>query len=534
MPVQRQFKFRSPLEIYAPAKFESIPDAMARLASLDPARHLMVCEGRRVTRGEFGQRANRVANALLDMGLAHGDNVAILAPTSIEYLEVMIGTLRAGCCAVPLSGMSTPGQLKDMIDDSDARALFLGGDMGAGLAPVLAQLRGLLPSGLIALEAGAPGQPYEAWLARAPENAPGVKIAPDDAFNIIYSSGTTGVPKGILHDHALRWGVTHRLASAGFDDTTISITSTPLYSNTTAAGFYPVLATGGSLVLMKKFDAGRFLQLSQAERITHAMLVPVQIQRILAHPDFARTDLSSFRAKFCTSSPLQPDLKREAATRWPGGLMDNYGMTEGGVSCTLDVKAFPHKLHTVGKPAVGVDVRIIDAQGREVAKGEIGEIVGRGATMMVGYHKLPEKTTEILWESPEGELYFRSGDMGRFDEDGFLVLLDRKKDMIISGGFNVYAADLEAVLHQHSDVAESAVIGVPSEQWGEMPLALVVKRPGATIGTDELRDWANAKLGKLQRIAMLEFREELPRSSMGKVLKKELRAPYWEKTGRQI
>jgi acyl-CoA synthetase (AMP-forming)/AMP-acid ligase II len=534
-PQRRLYEARTPLEIYAPARFEAIPDAVARHAAAQPDKRLMLFEGRAVPWGEFDARVNKVANALLGLGLQRGDKVAVLAPTSVEYLEIIVGCLRAGGCIVPLSTMSTAEQLEGMINDSDARVLFLGAEMRELVEAALPRLSGLLPNGCIALDYSAAGmQSYEAWLAHAPASNPGMGIGPEDHFNIIYSSGTTGIPKGILHDHQLRWGIIHRMAGRGFDNSAVSIVSTPLYSNTTAVGFYPVLATGGSIVLMRKFDAGRFLELCQSERVTHAMLVPVQYQRIMARPDFDRYDLSSFRAKMCTSSPLRQDIKRQVAARWPGGMADSYGLTEGGGNCSLDVMAHPDKLHTVGKPVPGVDMRIIDEQGRELPQGEAGEIVGRGPSMMVGYYKQPQKTMDMLWRSPEGNTYFRSGDMGRFDEDGFLILLDRKKDMIISGGFNLYAADLEVVLAQHPGVADVAVIGVPSEEWGETPLALVVTKEGASIDAEAVRTWANSKLGKLQRISKVEFRKDLPRSTIGKVLKKELRAPYWEKAGRQI
>ena len=534
-PHARLYDALSPLQLYAPAKFEAVPDAVARNAAVHPERRLLLCEGRAVSWGEFDRRVNRVANALLAMGLKHGDKVAVLASTSIEYVEVIIGVLRAGGCIVPLSAMSTSEQLEGMIDDSDSRVLFLGAGMRPLAESFLRHLAGLLPGGRIAFDFEEDGvQAYEAWLAVVPDTNPGIPIGPEDHSNIIYSSGTTGIPKGILHDHQLRWGITYRFAGRGFDSSAISIITTPLYSNTTAVCFYPVFACGGSIVLMKKFDVKGFLELSQSQRVTHAMLVPVQYQRIMAHADFDRYDLSSYRYKFSTSAPLRLDTKRQIAARWPGGMHESYGLTEGGGNCSLDVIAFPDKLHTVGKPAPGIDVRIIDDQGRELPRGEVGEIVGRGPSMMVGYYKQPEKTLDMLWKSPEGVTLFRSGDMGRFDEDGFLILLDRKKDMIITGGFNVYAADLEAVLLQHPDVADVAVIGVPSEQWGETPLALVVKGAGSTLEGEALRDWANARLGKLQRISAVEFRDDLPRSTIGKILKKELRAPFWEAVGRHI
>jgi acyl-CoA synthetase (AMP-forming)/AMP-acid ligase II len=201
-------------------------------------------------------------------------------------------------------------------------------------------------------------------------------------------------------------------------------------------------------------------------------------------------------------------------------------MTEGGGSCVLIAHEHPEKLGTVGTPAPGHDIRLIDEEGREVAPGELGEVVGRSGAMMIGYHGQPEKTQEAEWWSPEGLRYIRTGDIGRFDEDGFLTLMDRKKDMIISGGFNIYPSDLEAALAAHPDVVEAAVLGVPSEKWGETPIAYVVVRPRTRLKPEALRAWVNARLGKTQRLSELRFTDALPRSAIGKVLKRELRDAY--------
>jgi acyl-CoA synthetase (AMP-forming)/AMP-acid ligase II len=209
--------------------------------------------------------------------------------------------------------------------------------------------------------------------------------------------------------------------------------------------------------------------------------------------------------------------------RWPGGLVEFYGMTEGGGTCILEAHLHPDKLHTVGRPAEGSDIRLIDDTGQEVAAGEAGEVVGHSAGMMVGYHRQPQKTREAEWFDASGKRFIRTGDVGRFDADGFLTLLDRKKDVIISGGFNVYPSDLEAVLRGHASVMDAAVIGVPSEQWGETPVAFVVRREGDGTDADALLRWANAHLGKTQRLTRLHFIDELPRSAIGKILKRELR-----------
>lgn len=208
--------------------------------------------------------------------------------------------------------------------------------------------------------------------------------------------------------------------------------------------------------------------------------------------------------------------------RWPGGLVEFYGMTEGGGATLLAAHEFPDKLHTVGRPMPGHDIRLIDENGREVAPGKTGEVVGRSLTMMTGYFNQPEKTREAEWRDVEGRRFIRTGDIGRFDEDGFLILLDRSKDVIISGGFNIYPSDIEAELVRHEAVAEAAVVGVASERWGETPVAFVALTEGATIDRTALKDWVNARLGKTQRVAELAIIGSLPRSAIGKVLKREL------------
>jgi acyl-CoA synthetase (AMP-forming)/AMP-acid ligase II len=309
------------------------------------------------------------------------------------------------------------------------------------------------------------------------------------------------------------------------DATSMLLLATPLYSNTTLVAFYPALGAGARIHLMPRFDVEAYLRLAADLRATHTMLVPVQYRRLMDHPGFDAHDLSSFRMKLCTSAPFEAALKAQVLVRWPGDLLEVYGMTEGGGACMLDARAHPHKLHTVGMPAVGHDIRLIDEDGRELPTGPqtMGEVVGRSPGMMTGYHGRPEQTREAEWFDAQGRRYIRTGDVGRFDEDGFLVLMDRRKDMVISGGFNIYPKDLEAVLRGHSEVEDAAVFGVPSARWGETPVACVVSRPGTTPDLAALRDWANERLGRTQRLAALMAVEELPRSAIGKVLKRELR-----------
>ncbi|MGO3931758.1 AMP-binding protein, partial [Rhodopseudomonas pseudopalustris] len=375
----------------------------------------------------------------------------------------------------------------------------------------------------VALDGGASGAAFSGWLAAEGAKAAPVSVDPEWVFNIIYSSGTTGTPKGIVHTHSLRWRQYGQLDPLGYGPEAVTLLSTPLYSNTTLVCFNPTLAGGGTLVLMKKFDARGFLDLAQQHRVTHAMLVPVQYRRIMALPEFGSYELSSFVMKFCTSAPFAAELKRDILARWPGGLTEFYGMTEGGGSCALLAHEHPDKLGTVGQPMPDHIIRLIDEDGNFLPQGSIGEIVGRSAVVMTGYLNQPQKTAETFWTDKDGQRWVRTGDVGRFDQDGFLTLMDRKKDMIISGGFNIYPSDIEAIASQHPAVLEVAVVGMPSEDWGETPVAFVVARPGATLDPAELKAWTNAKVGKTQRLSEVVLSEALPRSAIGKVLKRELR-----------
>jgi acyl-CoA synthetase (AMP-forming)/AMP-acid ligase II len=312
----------------------------------------------------------------------------------------------------------------------------------------------------------------------------------------------------------------------GYTPDTVTMIATSLCSNTTLVCLFPTIAKGGCVVFgAPRFDARAYLELAQKVRATHTMLVPVQYQRIMALPDFGKYDLSSFRMKFCTSAPFHAELKADILRRWPGGLVEFYGMTEGGGTCILEAHKFPDKLHTVGKPAEGHDIRVIDEEGKELPPHSIGEVVGRSAAMMTAYNNQPEKTREAEWYDAKGQRFIRTGDVGRFDDQGFLTLMDRRKDMIISGGFNVYPSDIEAILRQHPRVVDAAVVGVPSQEWGETPVAFVVV-PGDAPAEEELRAWVNGQVGKTQRLSGVRYVSELPRSDIGKVLKRQLRESW--------
>ncbi|WP_454717768.1 class I adenylate-forming enzyme family protein [Caulobacter segnis] len=493
------------------ADYGTLGDILRVRAQEGPNHPAVIMEtGEAVTYAQFDALVDRVAAALQRDGVQPGEAIAVCALSSIPYAALFLGGLRAGVAVAPIAPSSTPDAIAGMVADCGAKLFFL----DAGVAE--AQKPAPIPVRQIDLD-----RDFDAWLAPLDARPAPVTIGPEHPFNIIYSSGTTGTPKGIVQSHGMRWKHVFRGDAVGYGPTAVSVLSTPLYSNTTLVCFFPTLAGGGTVVLMKKFDAGKYLALAQQHRMTHTMLVPVQYRRLMERPDFGDYDLSSTHLKFCTSAPFAPELKAQVLQRWPGGLVEYFGMTEGGGTCILIAHEHPDKLHTVGQPAPGHDIRLIDEDGVQVGPGVVGEIVGRSGATMNGYHGRPDKTAEAIWTSPEGWTFIRTGDVGRFDEEGFLTLMDRKKDMIISGGFNIYPSDLEAVLVQHPAVVEAAVVGVPSAEWGETPVAFVAVR-GAADST-EIKAFVNGQVGKTQRLADVRVVESLPRSHIGKVLKRELR-----------
>jgi acyl-CoA synthetase (AMP-forming)/AMP-acid ligase II len=473
---------------------------------------------------EVAQATARIAAQLQRDGLQRGQAVAILGTSNIPYALVYLAVVRAGGCAAPLTTSATPAQLAAMFKDSGAMHLFVD---SAKLADI--QNVALGDVKIIMLDDAVGEHPaLTDWMAEEGAHFDATPPAATDPFNIIYSSGTTGTPKGIIHSHGMRW---HQMAG-GFKSIysrdTRSLVSTPLYSNTTLAVFLPTVCHGGFARIMEKFDARAYLDHALTDQTTHTMLVPVQYQRLMAYPQFDSYDLSSFIVKFCTSAPFAAELKADVLQRWPGGLVEIYGMTEGGVVCMLQAHHHPHKLHTVGQPVTGHELIVLDEDDNRLPSGSKGVLTGRSPTMMSGYKNQPEKTREMEWRDEEGNIWLKTGDIGIVDADGFVSIVGRAKDMIISGGFNIYPKDLEELLEQQPEVAEAAVVGMPSDAWGETPVGFVRLR-NEEASPDTILARVNGQLGKTQRISVLYTIEEMPRSHIGKLLKTDLRALAAEK-----
>jgi long-chain acyl-CoA synthetase len=505
--------------------FDTVPmiitDCMAQNAKNNPNKTALIFENQSYTWKELNQRINIVANALINKGIKKGDKVSVFMSNMPQSIEIMFGIIKAGGVLVPLATMIEPETLLHMIQNSDSRIVFYSSDNINSINKIR---ESLTQHNVDLIEVGTTGSGgYGEFIEDVSAEDPKVEIKFEDDCIILYSSGTTGVPKGILHSHYSRFMFATRLVIGNaFDDNAITLLTTPLYTNSTWAPMLPTLTYGGTIIVMKKFSPERFFEISEKEKPTHSLMVPTQYYMVLNDAKFKESDLTSYNQLISVAAPLHKQTKLEIINKFNCQFTELYGLTEG-IGTSLSPKDVLQKPDSVGTPYFGTDIRIIDEDGIELPVGEAGEIVGRGCTLMKGYYKLPEKTAEVIWFDENGRKYLKTGDMGKLDEDGFLYILGRKKDMIISGGLNIYAADIENVLAIHPDVADCAVIGIPHEKWGETPLGIVTVKEDAVISEPELKEWVNHRVNKYQRVANVEIIESFPRNALGKILKRELR-----------
>ncbi len=498
---------------------------IAHHARYRPDAAAVVCGEERLDWRGFRGRMSRSAHLLRAHGVKHGDRVALLLDNCRELLELMWSVPALGAATVPFSPLLMPAGLRTLLKDSGAHWLVT----EKRLMPVIDALRLDDPALMASIEVfvvdgSVPATiDYAAATAGASPAFEDVAVPGDTMFNLIYSSGTTGLPKGIALSHHVR--ALYAMAfAAQFRITPESrlLHAGAVIFNGAFVMLMPAFYTGASYTLHRRFDPVAVIETIERERITHMTMVPAQILAVLASPAFAPEKLASLEVLLTLGAPLMVEHKLRLNDVLPGRFHELYGLTEGFFTILDRVDAV-RKLGSVGMPPPYTRLRIVREDGSIAAPGETGEIVGRGPMLMTGYHGRPDLTALAVRDG-----WLHSGDLGYVDEDGYLFLVDRKKDMIDTGGVKVYPRDIEEIAARHPAVREVAVFGAPHERWGETPVAAVILNEPDAVTAAALRDWVNERVeARYQRLADVVLMEEFPRSAAGKTLKRELRAPFW-------
>ncbi|GAC1614635.1 MAG: fatty acid--CoA ligase [Candidatus Dormibacteraceae bacterium] len=484
---------------------------------------------RAITYGELDRRASRVAQALLAAGTGPQDHVAFIDMNGPEYFDVLFGCAKINAINVGVNWRLAPAEMAYMINDAQANVLFVGPEFVAAIELVRDQLttvRTIIPL----------GPAYEDWVAAGADTDPGVPSAADDVALQLYTSGTTGLPKGAMITNSnLETLITRILADWEFDAASVNLVASPLF-NIAGGGWALVgMYCGAVTVLLRTATPAGLLQVIAAERVTNALLVPALLNLMNQVPGVAEIDLSSLRAIVYGASPISEPVLARSIETFGCHFIQAYALTEHTGSATImrpeehDL-GNPGRLRSAGRPHTWIELRIADPlTGEDRPTGEVGEVWLRSGQVMKGYWNRPEDTAETITDG-----WLHTGDAGYLDAEGFLYLQDRVKDMIISGGQNVYPVEVENVLMAHPDVADVAVIGVPDERWGEAVKAVVVRRPDSDPDAAELIEFTRDRIAHFKAPSSIDFADSLPRNPSGKVLKRELREPYWAGMARRI
>jgi long-chain acyl-CoA synthetase len=482
---------------------------------------------RRRTWAEFARRVARLAGALQGLGLAPGDRVAILALNSDRYLEYFFAVAWAGGVFVPVNTRLAGPEVVYWLNDSESRILFLDDNFHHLFEDIRAELKSIESVVYMVDDVSPKGMlPYEELLSGA-EAAPDALSGGDDLAGIFYTGGTTGRSKGVMLSHAnLVSNAFNMMPAMRFSEASSYLHAAPMFHLADGASTFAVTMTGGRHCFISSFDPAAALEALAHHRVTHGLFVPTMINMMVQHPDVGRHDLSHLRRVIYGASPMPEAVLARAMALMPEvAFWHGYGQTEAAPALTqLAPEQHQARKGSIGRAVLGAEVRILDPEDRELPPGGVGEICGRGPNVMLGYWNQPELTAETLRGG-----WLHTGDGGYMDEDGFVYIVDRLKDMIISGGENVYSAEVENAIHEHPSVAECAVIGVPDAHWGERVHAVVRLAEDETLTAEALIRHCRGLIANYKCPRSVDFHAQpLPLSGAGKILKTELRKPYWE------
>ncbi|HEX5379845.1 MAG TPA: fatty acid--CoA ligase [Phenylobacterium sp.] len=519
-----------------PTRVRSLGDVAREQARLRGDAVAFVFEGRATTYAEFDRHSNQVAHGLAALGVRAGSRISYLGKNTEPYFELVFGAAKIGAIMTPINWRLAPPEMAYILSDSGAEVLFLG--------PEFANLARDLPTqdlrAVIHMEGGDDGPAYEPWRDAQDATDPAVAVGWEDIALQLYTSGTTGHPKGaMLSNRALlELRALHATSDLGWNRWTtddVSLVAMPV-SHIGGTGWGIMgLYNGAQGVIAREFDPNAVLDFIERDRISKIFMVPAAIQIVLRNPRAREVDYSRVKYVLYGASPIPLDLLKEAMQVFGCGFVQMYGMTEtSGTIVALPpedhLAAGGPRMRSAGKALPGVELAILDDEGRRLPPHEVGEIAIRSAANMTGYWNLPEATARTI----DADGWLRSGDAGYLDEDGYLFIHDRVKDMIITGGENVYPAEVENAVYGHPDVAEVAVIGVPDPKWGEAVKAIVVRKPGCDPTPDEIIAWARRQIAGFKAPKSVDFIDVLPRNASGKILRRELRELYWAGLERRV
>ncbi len=517
-------------------------DMIRRNAKIRADHVAVTYAGREITYRELLQRTNRAANALRDLGVKKGERVAVLAQNCNEYVEIYFAAGKSGAVTTPLNYRLTGPEIEYIVNDSEATVVIAQDTF----APVIDSVRDKLPrvKHLVCIGQKRDGwRDYEAWAGAASSDEPPEVATENDLIWQMYTSGTTGRPKGamITHRNLVTNVLQLSMAFGDMKDDDRTLIVAPLYHAAAVIVSMCTIAQGARLVVKKDFIPPEVVAGFDEEGVTHALLVPAMILFLLNMPGIEKVNFGSLRCVMYGASAIPLEVLKKAMATFDCQFLQGFGQTESvavltqlsaadhAQAATSDDPRIQRRLLSCGRELFGTEVRIVDEQGKEVARGEPGEIVARGDQVMKGYWKLPEATSVALQDG-----WLHTGDLGKMDEDGYVYVVDRLKDMIVSGGENVYPREIEEVLFQHPAIADATVIGVPSDQWGEEAKAVVVLKPNATATPEAILGFCEGKLAGFKRPRSVDFVAALPKNPSGKVLKRELREPYWAGKSRRV